>query len=54
MQHAPKNGILFIESVIYAKNLEYEAREKAIWDYNQLMPEGENRDVEQGLEQGLD
>ncbi len=39
------------------KRLEYEARQKAIRDYNQMMLEaerrGEKRGIEQGLEEGL-
>ena len=39
------------------KRLEYEAREKAIWDHNQLILEaeqrGEQRGEQQGLEQGI-
>ena len=35
-----------------AKRLEYEAREKAIRDYNQLMYEAEERGREQGIQQG--
>ena len=34
------------------KRLEYEAREKAIRDYNQLMYEAEERGVQRGTEQG--
>jgi len=34
------------------KRLEYEAREKAIRDYNQFMYEAEQRGLERGLEQG--
>lgn len=36
------------------KRLEYEAREKAILDYNQMMLEAEERGREQGREQGED
>ena len=35
------------------KRLEYEAREKAIRDYNQLMYEAEERGVQRGTEQGM-
>ncbi len=35
------------------KRLEYEAREKAIRDYNQLMYEAEERGVQQGIQQTL-
>ena len=35
------------------KRLEYEAREKAIRDYNQLMYEAHERGMQQGLQQGL-
>ena len=34
------------------KRLEYEARQKAIWDYNQMMLEAEERGEERGREQG--
>lgn len=34
------------------KRLEYEAREKAILDHNQMMLEAEERGREQGMEQG--
>ncbi len=34
------------------KRLEYEARQKAIWDYNQMMLEAEQRGLERGIEQG--
>ena len=33
--------------------MEYEAREKAIRDYNQLMYEAEERGVQRGTEQGI-
>lgn len=33
------------------KRLEYEARQKAIWDYNQMMLEAEERGRKQGEEQ---
>ena len=36
------------------KRLEYEAREKALRDYNQLMAEAEQRGLKQGLEKGLE
>ena len=36
------------------KRLEYEAREKAVLDYNQMMFESEQKGLEQGLEQGLE
>ncbi len=32
------------------KRLEYEARQKAIWDYNQMMLEAEQRGIERGIE----
>ena len=35
------------------KRLEYEARQKAIWDHNQLMLEAEQRGIERGMEQGI-
>lgn len=35
------------------KRLEYEAREKAIRDYNQLMYESREAGIQQGLQQGL-
>lgn len=39
------------------KQLEYDARQKAIWDHNQLMLEaeqrGEQRGVKRGLQQGI-
>ncbi len=34
------------------KQLEYDARQKAIWDYNQGMTEAEERGEQRGLEQG--
>ena len=34
------------------KRLEYEARQKAIWDHNQMMLEAEERGEERGREQG--
>ena len=34
------------------KRLEYEAREKAVLDYNQMMFESEQKGLEQGLRQG--
>lgn len=34
------------------KRLEYEARQKAIWDYNQMMLEAEERGVQRGREEG--
>lgn len=37
-----------------AKRLEYEAREKAILDYNQMMYEAQAQGLAQGLEQGLE
>ena len=36
-----------------SKRLEYEAREKAIRDYNQLMYEAEERGMQRGTEQGM-
>ena len=36
------------------KRLEYEAREKAIRDHNQLMYEAEQRGMKQGIEQGIE
>ncbi|MCX4269952.1 MAG: Rpn family recombination-promoting nuclease/putative transposase [Lachnospiraceae bacterium] len=35
------------------KRLEYEAREKAIRDYNQLMYESEQKGIQQGMQQGI-
>ena len=35
------------------KRLEYEAREKAIRDYNQLMYESEQKGMQQGMQQGI-
>lgn len=35
------------------KRLEYEAREKAIRDYNQVMYEAQTRGLKEGLEQGM-
>ena len=35
------------------KRLEYEAREKAIRDYNQLMYEAEERGIQRGIQQGI-
>ena len=35
------------------KRLEYEAREKAIRDYNQLMYESEERGIQRGIQQGI-
>lgn len=35
------------------KQLEYDARQKAIWDYNQGMTEAEERGEQRGLQQGL-
>ena len=35
------------------KQLEYEAREKAILDYNQSMFEAEQRGMERGMEHGI-
>lgn len=37
-----------------AKRLEYEAREKAILDYNQMIYEAQAQGLAQGLEQGLE
>lgn len=34
------------------KRLEYEARQKAIWDYNQMMLEAEERGIQRGREEG--
>ena len=34
------------------KRLEYEARQKAIWDYNQMMYEAEQRGIKQGEQRG--
>lgn len=34
------------------KRLEYEARQKAIWDYNQMVLEAEERGEERGRKQG--
>ena len=34
------------------KQLEYDARQKAIWDYNQGMTEAEERGEQRGLKQG--
>ena len=36
------------------KRLEYEAREKAIMDYNQMMFEAEERGIERGVELGVE
>lgn len=36
------------------KRLEYEAREKAVRDYNQSMFEAEQRGIEQGIKQGVE
>lgn len=36
------------------KRLEYEAREKAIRDYNQVMYEAQTRGMKEGLEQGIE
>lgn len=36
------------------KRMEYEAREKALRDYNQLMLEAEQRGMEQGIQQGME
>lgn len=36
------------------KRLEYEAREKAIRDYNQVMYEAQTRGLKEGLEQGIE
>ena len=36
------------------KRLEYEAREKAIRDYNQMMFEAEQRGMEKGMEKGIE
>ena len=36
------------------KRLEYEAREKAIRDYNQMMFEAEERGIERGVELGVE
>ncbi len=36
------------------KRLEYEARQKAIWDHNQLMLEAEQRGIERGMERGME
>jgi len=36
------------------KQLEYDARQKAIWDYNQGMTEAEERGEQRGLQQGLE
>jgi len=35
------------------KQLEYDARQKAIWDHNQLMLEAEQRGVQRGVQQGI-
>lgn len=34
------------------KRLEYEARQKAIWDHNQMMLEAEERGIQRGREEG--
>lgn len=36
------------------KRLEYEAREKAIWDYNQMMLETERRGLDCGKDCGME
>ena len=36
------------------KRLEYEAREKALRDYNQLMAEAEQKGLQQGLKRGIE
>lgn len=36
------------------KRLEYEARQKTIWDHNQLMLEAEQRGIERGMERGME
>ena len=36
------------------KRLEYEARQKAIWDHNQMMLEAEERGREEGEKRGIE
>lgn len=47
-----KDAVLLWAKFISLERMEYEAREKALWDYNQGMLEAEQRGEERGKEEG--